>query len=169
MLRIIGGILVLLGATGIGYGKTRRYYLRLSQMGEICRGMELIRCEMNYTLYSVPKLLSMVSNQLKEPVATYFRNLGESISQGTPRHKAHREALEQTKGLLLPADGLMALIDWSMTLGQFDPEGENRMMKLSIRRMEQALNTYTNEKKDMAKSYTLLSVSAGIALIILML
>ena len=63
----------------------------------------------------------------------------------------------------------MALIDWSVTLGQFDPEGENRMMKLSIERMAQVLEAYQDEKKQMAKSYTLLSVCAGIALLILMI
>lgn len=169
MLRIIGGILILLGAAGIGYGKTRQYYHRLAQLGELRRGMELVRCEMNYTLYSIPKLLSFVGAQLKDPAGAFLCHLGEAISRGIPRHRAHWEALEKAKGLNLPNDGLMALIEWSTTLGQFDPEGENRMMKLSIERMEQALQTYREEKKQVAKSYTLLSVSAGIALLILML
>lgn len=169
MLRIVGSFLVLLGAAGIGYGKTYRYYQGLSQMRECRRGMELVLCEMNYTLYSIPKLLSLVGAQLKGPAGNYLKNLGEVISQSIPRHKAPGIALERTKGFMLPRDGLMALIDWSTTLGQFDPEGENRMMKLSIDRMEQALQTYQEEKRQMAKSYTVLTISAGVALLILML
>ncbi len=169
LLRIIGGILVLCGATGIGYSQTRQYYNRLSQLRNLRRGMDLVSCQMNYTLYSIPKLLSLVGAQLNAPVGTYFIHLGEAITGGIPRHRAHEAALKRTKGLNLPNDGLMALIEWSSTLGQFDPDGENRMMQLSIQRIEQALQTYEEEKKHMVKSYTLLGACTGIALVILML
>lgn len=169
MLRVIGGVLVLLGATGIGYGKTRQFYQRMALLRELRRGMELVLCEMNYTLYSVPKLLSIVGSNIKNPGGAYLKNLGQAIEEGIPRHKAHTAALERTKGISLPKDGLMALIEWSTALGQFDPEGENRMMKLSIDRMEQALRTYGEEKTQISKSYTLLSISAGLALLILIL
>ncbi len=169
MLRILGGIMVLSSATALGYAKTRQYYTQISQLREIIRGMELVRCQMNYTLLSIPKLLTVVGQQLKGPAGTYFIHLSESISAGAPRHRAHEVAIQKTKGLSLPQDGLMALIEWSTTLGQFDPEGENRMMILSTQRMERILNTYQEDKKQMVKSYTLLGACAGTALIILML
>lgn len=169
LLRIIGGICVFMGATGIGYCQTRQYYLRLSQLRNLRRGMELVCCQMNYTLYSIPKLLSLVGEQIKPPVGSYFINLGNAITHGIPRHRAHEDALNRTKGLNIPNEALMALIEWSSTLGQFDPEGENRMMQLSIHRMEQALYSYEEEKKSMVKSYTLLGACTGIALVILLL
>ena len=169
ILRVVGSILVLSSATAIGYCGTRQYYKKLSQLRDLRRGMELIACQMNYTLYPIPKLLSMVGSQLPRPSGTYFINLGNAITQGVPRHRAHETALRHTKGLSLPNDGLMALIEWSSTLGQFDPEGENRMMNLSIKRMENALQAYEEEKKSMVKSYTLLGACAGIALVILMI
>ena len=169
MLRLIGGILVLLSATGLGYCKTRQYYAGLNQLREFRRGMDLVYCQMNYTLHSVPKLLTLVSDQLKAPISTYFQHLASAISQGIPRLKAYETAIQNTKKLNLPNDGLMALIEWSLTLGQFDPEGENRMMKLCIERMELALQNFQEEKAKMAKSYTLLGACAGLALIILVL
>lgn len=169
MLRIIGGVLVLLGGAGMGYAKTRQYYTRLSQLRQIRRGMELMGCQMNYTLYSVPKLLAMVGPQLKGPPGEYFTHLGAAITEGVPRHRAHETALSRTKALNLPNEGLMTLIEWSTALGQFDPEGEERMIKLSIERMEKTIGAFEEEKKEMVKSYTLLGASAGIALVILML
>lgn len=169
ILRVIGGIFVLSSATALGYIKTRNYYDKISQLQEFHRGMELVSCQMNYTLYSIPKLLLMVGSQLKGPSGKYFVNLSKSISEGIPRHRAYKNALQKTKGLHLPGNGLMALIEWSSTLGQFDPEGENRIMKLSIQRMEQALHSYQDEKQNMVKSYTLLGACAGIAMIILLL
>ena len=169
MLRIVGGILILSGATALGYTKTRQYYTHVSQLREFRRGMELVRCQMNYTLYSIPKLLSIVGSRLKGPPGAYFIHLSEAITRGTPRHRAHEEALRTTRGLSLPRDGLLSLIEWSGSLGQFDPEGENRMMLLSIQRMERALTAYEEDKKQMVKSYTILGACAGIAMIILML
>ena len=169
ILRIIGSIFVLCSATGIGYSCKRHYYRSLTQLRNLHRGMELVSCQLNYTLYPIPKLLSIVGKQLPTPSGDYFMNLGKAITSGIPRHRAHEAALKNTKGLNIPNNGLMALIEWSGTLGQFDPDGESRMMKLSIDRMEHALHAYELENKSMVKSYTLLGACAGIALVILML
>ncbi len=169
LLRIVGGILVILGATAVGAMKTHRYYVRLALLKELERGMELIRCQMNYTLYPIPKLLEMTGKQLKGQAGPYFVQLGRSIAEGVPRHLAYKEALSATGDLSLPDDGLMALIEWSETLGQFDPEGENSLMKISIDRLRKARIDFREDKKAMVKSYTLLGASAGISLLILML
>ncbi len=169
ILRVVGSILVLCSATGIGYSRTKQYYKGLSQLRDLRRGMELVACQMNYTLYPLPKLLNIVGKQIPKPVGSYFIHLGKAIDEGVPRHKAHEKALQNTNSLSLPNDGLMALIEWSTALGQFDPDGENRMMKLSIDRVEHALRTYESEKKAMVRSYTLLGACAGIALVILIL
>ena len=169
LLRVLGSILVILGATGAGLVKTRQYYHCLSLLKELERGMELVRCQMNYTLYPIPKLLKMTGSQLQGPARTYFIHLGQAMEDGIPRNRAYKEALSQTGDLPLPNDGLMALIEWSETLGSFDPEGENSMMKASIHRLCQAYTHFREDKKAMVKSYTLLGASAGISLIILML
>ncbi len=169
LLRIIGGVLVILGATGAGLVKSRQYYRCLALLKELERGMELVRCQMNYTLYPIPKLLQMTGAQLRGPASTYFNLLGKAIEDGIPRSRAYKEVLSQIGDLSLPNDGLMALIEWSESLGSFDPEGENSLMKVSIGRLCQARTHFEEDKKAMVKNYTLLGVSAGISLIILML
>ena len=168
-LRIIGGILVILGATGVGILKTHQYHSRVALLRELERGMELIRCQMNYTLYPIPKLLEMTGKEIRGKAGTYFIQLGKTIEAGVPRHRASIAALELTGELSLPNDGLMALMEWSSELGQFDPNGENTMMKLSIQRMRQAGKQYCEEEKNMVKSYTLLGITTGISLVILMI
>ncbi len=168
-LRIIGGLLVILGATAAGLVKTRQYYRCLSLLKELERGMELVRCQMNYTLYPIPKLLAMTADQLRGGARTYFHQLGQAIEDGIPRHRAYQQALAQTEDLSLPNDALMALIEWSGSLGSFDPEGEDSLMKVSIGRLSHARTRFEEDKKAMVKSYTLLGASAGISLIILML
>ncbi len=169
LLRIIGSALVILGATAAGLVKTRQYYHCLTLLKELERGMELIRCQMNYTLHPIPKLLELTGSQLHGAAGTYFRHLGSALAEGIPRSRAYQQAMSQTGDLSLPNDGLMALIEWSQTLGSFDPEGENAIMKASIHRLNQAHMHFLEDKKAMVKSYTLLGASAGISLMILML
>ena len=169
MIRVIGAICIILGATGVGAGKAYSYYRQVRQMSDLYRAMELLQCELNYTMYSIPKLLHMTADQIKGVCGMYFRNLAEQIDAGTPREKAARYALEQTNGICLPKDGVFALLDFSSSLGNFDLEGENRMIKLSHERVKTALRRLEDEKKGLAKSYTVLGASMGIALAILML
>ncbi len=169
LLRIVGGLFVVLGAAGAGFIKTRQYHTRLSTLKELERGMELIRCQMNYTLYPIPKLLHMTGAQLKGQAGTYFCQLAKAIQDGVPRNRAYKVALSQMGELSIPNDGLLALIEWSETLGGFDPEGENSLMKLSIDRIRKARTNFEEDKNAMVKSYTLLGASAGLALLILML
>lgn len=168
-LRLIGGILVITGATAVGAVKARRYYSTLTLLKELERGMELVRTQMHYTLYPIPKLLDISGSQLKGAAGTYFKELGNAISNGVPRHLAYREAMALTGELSLPDDALMALIEWSETLGHFDPEGENALMKISIDRLHRAYTDFCEDKSSMVKSYTLLGASAGISLLILMI
>ena len=170
LLRVVGGFLVVLGAAGAGFIKTRQYHIRLSVLKELERGMELIRCQMNYTLYPIPKLLQIAGAQLKGQAGIYFCRLAKAIEDGVPRNRAYKVALSQMEGeLSIPNDGLLALIEWSETLGSFDPEGENSLMSLSIDRLRKARTNFEEDKNAMVKSYTLLGASAGIALLILML
>lgn len=169
LLRLIGGLLVITGATAVGAVKAHRYYNTITLLKELERGMELVRSQMNYTLYPIPKLLDITGTQLKGDAGTYFIQLGKAISNGVPRHLAYREAMAFTGDLLLPDDALMALIEWSETLGQFDPEGENALMKVSINRLHKSYTNYSEDKSSMVKSYTLLGASAGISLLILMI
>lgn len=169
LFRIVGVIFVLLGTTGVGIMKSRQYYKQLSLLTELSRGMELIRCQMNYTLYSVPKLLTMTGEQIKGTGGDYFIHLAKAIEAGVPRHKAYMDAISKTKDLILPNDALMALMEWSADLGQFDPDGENTIMKLTIERIKNARQVYEEDKKSMVKSYGLLGASAGVALVILIL
>ena len=81
---------------------------------------------------------------------------------------ATQKAMEETTRLQIPNDARMALLELCGTLGRYDLDGENRMLQLSGQRINAALERCEAEKKPMARSCAALGISAGIALVILM-
>lgn len=169
MIRLVGAVFVFCGACWIGLRKTLDFMQQISQLRHLFSAMEIVQCELNYTMYSVPKILEIVSNRVKGPCGAYFKNLSDQITMGTPREIAAQRAIENTPKLMLPSDALLALLEFSTSLGSYDLDGENRICKLSNLRVGQALERLEKDKRPLVKSYLVLGASTGIALVILML
>ena len=168
LLRWIGALLVLIGAGSIGGCRAAQYYRRVRQLRELKSAVEMLRCEINYTLLPLPQLYSGVADRLTGAMSQFFRVLCSLLETGLPRQRAAQKAMEGVPALLLPNDARMALLELCGTLGRYDLEGENRMLSLSGQRITAALERCEAEKKPMARSCAALAVSAGIALVILM-
>ena len=168
MIRIVGAGLILLGAVTIGVRKASHFHRQVNNLRQLIRALEQIRCELNYTMYSVPKILDLVADRTDGPVGRYFRCLSKNITAGLPRGEAARRSFDDCPDLVVPADASFALLEFCTGLGSYDLDGEDRMSKLSCKRMSQCLETLEQEKRPFVKSYVVLAASAGIALIILM-
>lgn len=169
MIRLVGAALILLGAFWIGGRKTSRFYIQLEQLRQLLHAMELLQCELNYTMYSVPRILHMVSEKFPGAIGEYFEQLSLNIQQGLGREAGARMALEKTKRLCLPNDAVFALLDYSSSLGSFDLDGEDRISKLCCKRISQCLQIMEQEKRPFVKNYIVLALCAGTALVILLI
>lgn len=167
MLKIIGVILVLLGASSFGIGKAMQYCRGVRQLREFCTGVELLKCELNYSLLPLPRICEIMRDRLKGPPAEFFQNFGRLVEQGETKDRAVIKAIEDTKGLTLPNDALMALMDLCVNIGSYDLDGENRILHLSAQRIAVALERADAEKKPLTKSYATIGICTGIAIVIL--
>lgn len=169
MLRWIGVLLVLVSAGSFGIGKALQFYRAVHQLREFRSAVEIIKCELNYTLRPLPRLCKSAADRLCGQVAQYFRRYAALLECGQPCAKAASAAMEETKGLCIPNDAVMAVLELCSALGQYDLEGENRILQLCGHRIASALERCEAEKKPLAKSYAALGICSGIALVILMI
>ena len=58
MLRVLGGALVLLASGSFGITAGVRYYRAARHLQAFCRAVELLRCEINYSLQPLPEVCS---------------------------------------------------------------------------------------------------------------
>ena len=164
MLKVIGIVLIIGGSGGYGIARAMQLYRQLHQLRELLAALELLRCELNYTLLPLPELCAMTAGRSRGAVQQFFTLFGEKLALG--RRRAAQEALEQS-GLVLANDAAMALLELCEGLGHFDLDGGNRLLELTQERLRAALERTEAEKRPLAKSYAVLGMAAGAALVIL--
>lgn len=164
MLKVIGVVMIVGGSGGYGIARAVRLYRQLRQLRELLAALELLKCELNYTLLPLAELCSVTAKRSRGAVSGFFSAFGRRVEQGR-RHSAE-EALEES-GLSLPNDAVMALLELCSGLGRFDLDGENRLLSLTQERLRAALERTETEKRPLAKSYAVLGMAAGAALVIL--
>lgn len=169
MLRCIGAIMVVGAAGGFGLTKALQYAKQVRLLKDFIAAVEILNCELNYTMLPLSKLFQTTSERLSGSCSHFFAALSSQIECGTPRMRAAQTAMNETRGLTLPNDATMAILELCGGLGRYDMDGENRMLRLTGQRLKSALERTESEKKPLAKSYASLGFCSGIALIILML
>ena len=166
MLKVIGIILIIGGSGGYGIARAVRLYRQLRQLRELLAALELLKCELNYTLLPLPELCSVTAKRSRGETQAFFTTFGKRVELG--RRHAAEEALEESR-LSLPSDAAMALLELCDNLGRFDLDGGNRLLTLTQERLRTALERTETEKRPLAKSYAVLGMAAGAALVILVL
>ncbi len=168
MLKTIGIALVVLGAGSFGFRKGFLFYKQLRQLRALSAAMEILKCELNYTLLPLSRLCALTAQRSEGAIAAFFYNFRTELDKGLPRARAASDAVEATPGLLLPPDALMALLELCGGLGRYDMDGENRLLQLTQHRIAACIERCETERRPLAKSYAILGLCAGVAIVILL-
>ena len=169
MLKTIGAFMVIGASGGFGVSKAVQFYRRLHQLREFYRALELLKCELNYTLLPLPRICRMTAERAKGAVSAYLLKYAQKLESGLPRTKAAAQSMEEVRGLSLPSDAQMALLELFEALGRYDLEGENRLLQMTAHRLNASIERYESEKKPLAKGYAALGFCTGLALVILII
>ena len=106
MLRVLGGALVLLASGSFGITAGVRYYRASRHLQAFCRAIELLRCEINYSLQPLPEGCALVADRLTGPPAAFFRCFAAQLREPGSRDRAAAAAMEAARGLQLPQDAV---------------------------------------------------------------
>jgi len=167
MIKVIGAVLILGASGSFAICKAAQFFRQLGQLRQMLGAIEIIKCELNYTLRPLPQLCRHAAKRVSGAVSVFFLNYAHLLDSGLPRTKATQKAFEETRGLSLPPDAQMAVLELCTTIGRYDLDGENRMLQLSGQRLRSAIERFDSEKRPMAKSYAVLGFTTGLALVIL--
>ena len=85
MLRVLGGALVLLASGSFGITAGVRYYRAARHLQAFCRAVELLRCEINYSLQPLPEVCALVADRLAGPPAAFFRCFATQLREPVSR------------------------------------------------------------------------------------
>ena len=167
MIKMVGILLILCGAGGFGIVKAYLFYGQLNLVKAFSDALQIMKCEMNYTLAPLPKLCATVGKRSKGNCAHFFISFSSLLKEGVPRSIAARRLLADEKKYQLPKDARMTLLELFENLGAYELEGENQLIRASIQRLQASHSLLEQEKKPLAKSYAALGICTGLALVIL--
>ncbi|MBQ7954416.1 MAG: stage III sporulation protein AB [Lachnospiraceae bacterium] len=77
MLRILGGILVLLGCSGLGFWYRWELNEGLKHMRQICKMLEMMMSEVNYHRSTLPECCRQVGKNMEEPYKSSLMKIYE--------------------------------------------------------------------------------------------
>ena len=167
MIRLIGATMIVLGAGSFGIGKTVQFYRQQRQLRSFLHMLEILKCELSYTLFPLPKLCRVTAERSDRISAAFLRNYASALDSGSYRSIAAREAFADIK-CTLPPDASMAILELFSALGRYDLDGEKNLLKPTQHRLKTALDRAETEKRPMAKGYALLGICTGAAIAILL-
>lgn len=167
MIRLIGAAMIILGAGSFGIAKTAQFYRQQRQLRSYLHMLEILKCELTYTLFPLPKLCRITAERSERLCADFLKRYADRLDSGVSRSAAAAEAFSESK-CFLPPDASMAILELFGTLGRYDLDGEENLLHLTQQRLKTALERGETEKRPMAKGYALLGVCTGAALAILL-
>lgn len=167
MIRWIGAIMIVAGAGCFGIGMTARFYRQQRQLRSFLQMLEILKCELTYTLFPLPKLCRITAERSDRIPSDFLRQYADLLDRGASRSAAARNALERIN-CTLPPDASMAVLELFGTLGRYDIAGEDRLLTLTQQRLKAALERGEAEKRPIAKGYALLGVCTGAGIAILL-
>ena len=150
MIRLIGAAMIVFGAGSFGIAKTLQFYRQQRQLRSFLNMLEILKCELNYTLFPLPKLCRITAERSDRICADFLNAYAASLDNGACRSVAAREAFGGIK-CVLPPDACMAILELFSALGRYDLGGEENLLRLTQHRLNAALERGETEKRPMAK------------------
>lgn len=165
-----GALLILGGASAAGFGASLHVKRTYAQLHQLRRALELMKCELCYTMTKLPQLMQVVADATQGGISRLFSRISEKLREcsSAPTEELVQQAICETPSLSLPPEILSGLHELGATLGRYDLDGQLRLLELLLTQIAQLADTADAERRARCRSYEVLGICTGLALIILM-
>lgn len=172
MLKEIGAICVVLGASVMGFGFAGNVRRQIRQLSAMEDAFEYLKSEIVYRRTPLPQAFELLAEASSEPaVRAFFDRCANQLAQ-IPNESvqvAFRIAWNQTHDLALPAAAQQTILMLGTSLGQFDLEGQERAITLALERLKTLLGRLDQKKSARCRSYATIGICAGLAVAVILL
>ena len=168
-IKLLGAILIIGASTWVGLHASRSVKRLDRRLRELCDSLELMKNELCFTNTSFEPLCRRLSESARGEVSTFFRELSQQA--GTKDFSpvgAAKRASDAAKLNLPPASffALERLIDG---FGRYDLDGQLRQIELAQQELSAQLARNREDMDSRCRTYELLGICTGAAVIILVI
>jgi stage III sporulation protein AB len=171
MIRILGAVMMIFGASAWGILGVVRLRERVRSLSAITAALGIVRCEICERLTPVPELFVMMGKEAQYPASALFRRAERKMSElGIATFpQIWRLAVSETPELLLRPREATALSDLGLTLGRYNADEQRREIDYMKRRFEGFLRDAETERQRDSKMHALLGIAAGVFCVMILL
>jgi len=164
MTRLLGAILLFLGATGAGLEGTRRLTARMRTLEDLLHALALMEGELGSRLTPMPELLTLLAKETSPTVRGFFARCGALLGS-KPFGTVWEESIST---LHIKNEERRALAALGPILGRYDGESQRQALRRCREELEVCLDQAKGDRERLGRLYTTLGVSAGALLVILL-
>lgn len=164
--------MVLLSCTGMGLFLSEQHKMRIIQLRELRRHMNVLYGEIRYGAAELPEALETTAIRNKGDIAPFFLLTAKKAKEleGHRFSEIWKYAMEETlKTTCLRREDKQLLEKLGDNLGFLDQKTQLATINLYIHNLEECIEEGTKEMKEKVRLYHLLGVLGGIFITIVML
>lgn len=167
-LRIIGAMLIVAASGGFGFSMAVQFNRSHRAFRQLLLSMDTMLCDLQYRLSPLHVLCREAAKIAEGSVRKLFLNLSKELERqiAPDVYQCMCAAIQVTDNL--PAAILPHLKQLGKSMGQYDLEGQVRMMEAAKLSCIRAIEHMETNKEHQLRSYQTLSLCAGAALAVLL-
>lgn len=167
MLKTLGILMVIAGASGTGFSMALNVHRTSELLQQLLAALELMRNEIACRRTPLPELMRQLQAAVHGPASEFFGRLAGDLERrqvGTVAASVRRQVAATPA---FPSPVRQVLLQLGAGLGQYDAEGQLRSVELAEARLRSQLEQLRAQQQARVRSYCTLGVCAGLALAIL--
>lgn len=166
-LRIIGALTLCVGSSVFGFSAAGAIKRSIKTLRQLIVSLEIMRCEVSYTLTPIAKICQIISKSCRGEVALFYEKLMGIYSGNYPEQDNWASTLLQDTLRNIPQDALDAMTELISSFGKFGVTEQLRMIDLTAEKLNASLDKINSEKMQRCKCYETLGICTGLAIAVL--
>lgn len=171
MLKLAGALLLMAGASCLGFGAAGQLKARVSCLMALCAALEQMERELTFRLTPMPELMGKLAKTAQAPADLFFARCREEMGRLGERSfgQLWRAALEEETELILEPTERQILASLGDVLGRYDAEGQRLALRTAGTELGECLRRAREERDRLGRVYATLGLGAGAMLVIILL
>lgn len=171
MLKILGSIIIIAGATVIGFTYSNIYLQRVKQLRDMQFALNMMETEIAYTATPLTEVLLSVGEKSSIIIKKIFAGMADTLisKKKNSVFEAFMYTYNQMKGeIYLDKEEIEVVSSFMQSLGSSDIEGQKKNFNITIKRLESFEKRAEEIRNKNEKLYRYLGLSFGVLIVIIL-
>ncbi len=172
MLKLIGGLAIIIATTSIGYVYSMVYEERVRQLRELQYALNILESEIIYSSTPIYEALGAASQNCKTSIGVMLKKMGELLSQRkvSSIHDAFIQAVKEQKSLLyLEKEEQDAIGSFVHSLGSGDIEGQKKNFNITMKKLDVFEKKAEESRDKNSKLYRYIGLCGGVLIVLVLI